>query len=52
MWNNKKPSGLDDLSMMLLPMLYLLFKPCEPPKTIINIYSDKNLEIKNDKQLF
>lgn len=51
MWNkNKKPAGLDDLSMMLLPMLYLYFKPSEPPKTIINIYLDKNLEIKDDEQ--
>ena len=48
------PQTKPDLWLMLLSMLPLLLPhpPATPPTTIINIYSDKKVEIKDVEQFF
>lgn len=49
---NKKEEYLNanNWLAMIMPLLALILQPSPPlpPHTVINIYSDKNLEIKND----
>lgn len=49
---NKKEEYLNanNLLAMIMPLLALILQPSAPlpPHTVINIYSDKKLDIKND----
>lgn len=40
-----------DLLLMLMPLLAMMFSPLSssPPKTVINVYSDKKLEVKDEQ---
>lgn len=45
------PQSNPDLWLMLLSLLPLLLPhpPATPPKTVINVYSDKKLEVKYEQ---
>lgn len=46
MFKKKNEKQNNDLFFMLLPLMAMLFIPSNP-QTIINVYSDKGVEVKN-----
>lgn len=46
MFKKKNEKQNNDLFFMLLPLMAMLFIP-STPQTIINVYSDKGVEVKN-----